>query len=821
MKARTPIVPMAFIPMTNVTAELYFTALPACWKNKLCDLYAACNPKYDPLYPIGLNSLQKNLEAWLGNVVAMSVVKRDSDDSRWLISLCPPDTGRICAIIKTWIAAEYITEKQEEPVKALAKKLISEIDPALLQAGVTSERTRLLTDDGQAVSDFSFRAFSLMTENQLVGKDISLFGETLHLCSANGEIVSIPLFYEKRGRKAAYSFVFRASVQTTPPERRCMLYIHTSIRRFIYATSGGKLFLPDNINAHIRTTADSFRILPISGDYKNNLVFWNNKDLRFYDLFEAQKLPEAEAVLRSPTNFYGENGGIQVLCPQALDTKCAEKFIVGSGVSMKDKHELFAELSSLLSSFALPAGQPEILPPLKHYKSSREQPDIVSRRERLRECTERSEIDFEIYSNSGSEKLTELLENQIREYFGEDDQYSGTIAISVRNAYLGAFGDAMEKNSSECIKQRISEIEGKLDKADRLTATFVVLPWDKDKKSDSKGDPKTAIRAGFAKTGRITQFITPEGKNPEHRAESAFVDMLRQLGYTERCSNRLTASLDLDVVGMYLLSDLMPICGIGKYDRARLLPVYVTYNPISGKVYVDCDALDRQHLLYHEALLEFSALSQLPDFTKRCNNSLQNSVKQKLLGYSNLYRNKPALFLVKADGKSRSLWNGITDKAISGYGGESCFPDKIDIGTKNSPYMLENRGGLRIVRIRTAENREVPDYFTEYDAKGNCRSASGLFRHGKIYWGLDMKEHNKEYWLSQMFNKIELPTQNFDEHSLMEFYPLMLNPGDDPEEWVRAAYILREAMPEYSISPVTLPAPLHFAKLMKEYMLVK
>lgn len=819
MKTRTPIIPMAFIPTTSVTAELYFTALPTGWKNKLCDLYAACNPKYNPMFPIGLNSLKKNLEAWLGNVVAMSLVKRDSDDSRWLISLCTPDTDRICAILKTWIAAEYITDKQDDTIKALAKQLISEIEPAMLEAGVTCERTRLFTDDGQAVSDFSFRAFSLMAENLLVGKDISLCGETLHLCSANGEIVSSPLFYEKKSRKAAYSFVFRVSVQTTPPERRCMLYIHTSIRRFIYATSCKRLYLPDNINAHIRTTADSFRILPISGDYKNNLVFWNQQDLRFYDLFETQKLPEAEAVLRSPFEYYGENGNIQVLCPQALDTKCADKFIIGSGVPMKDKHELFTELSSLLSSFASPAGQPKILPSLKHYNSSGKQPDFLSRRERMRKCTERSEVVFEIYSNSGSEKLTELLEKQIREYFGEDNQYSGSVSITVTKAYLGALGNAMEKNSSEFIKRRISETESKLGKAERLTAAFVILPG-KDRFTE-ENDPKDAIRAGFAKAGRLTQFITPEGNHAEHRVKAAFMDMLRQLGYTEQCIKKVTASIDIDVVGMYLLSDLMPVFGTGKYDRARLLPVYVTYNAVSGKVYVDCDALERRHLLYHEALLEFSALSQLPDFTERCKNSLQNSVKQKLLGYSNLYRSKPALFIVKADGKSRSLWNGITDKAISGYDGENCFPTKIDIGSKNSPYMLENRGGIRIVRIRTAENREVPDYFTEYDKNGNCRSASGLFRHGGIYWGLDTRGFNKEYSGSQLHSRIESPETNFDEHSLLEIYPLMLNPGDDPEEWVRAAYILREAMPEYSISPVTLPAPLHFAKLMEQYLLVK
>ena len=60
METRTPIVPMAFIPTTNVTAELYFTALPTGWKNKLCDLYAACNSKYNPMFPIGLKATPHN-----------------------------------------------------------------------------------------------------------------------------------------------------------------------------------------------------------------------------------------------------------------------------------------------------------------------------------------------------------------------------------------------------------------------------------------------------------------------------------------------------------------------------------------------------------------------------------------------------------------------------------------------------------------------------------------------------------------------------------------------------------------------------------------
>lgn len=818
MKTRTPIIPIAFIPKTNVTAELFYTALPREWKDKLCELYSACNKNYDPKFPIGLNPLKRNLESWLGGVVAMTKVYKESDDSKWLISLCNPDVSRICEILKTWIAAEFITDKTTAEVKELARLLIDEIEPDVLSKGITSSITRLFNDDGTAASDFSYDAFSLIAQNQLIGKDIKLFNETLHLCSANGEVISSPLFYKNGGNKTmAYSFVFRLSVQTTPPDRRCMLYIHTSIRRFIYETKGEKLYLPDNINALIRTTPNSFRVVPISGDYKRNAIFWNERALRFYNLFELNNLPEAESVLRSPTEYYGEKGNVQILCPQALATKCASDFIIGSGVSMKDKHELFRELSALLSRYAEPSAQPEILPALNHYSCSAS--DQCSHRRRLFECTECTNFHFEIYAHSGSEKLVEHLKNMIQEYFGTDKNSSEDVSIDIRTAALGSLGNALNGEETEFIRQRIAETAQELGKAEKITAAFVVLPGKERYKE--KRDPKNAIRAGFAKTGRLTQFITPDNMNVKYRAKSAFMDMLRQLGYTEQCKESLLPLLDVDFVGMYILSELMPICGNSKYDRARMLPVYVTFNPVSGKVYVDCDALDRRHLLYHEALLEFSAFSQSPEFTERCKNVLNGTIKQKLLGYSNLYRSKPAIFIVKADGKSRSLWNGISDKAIGEYDGSAYYPPKMDIGSKNSPYPLENRGELRIVRIRTAENREVPDCFTEYGSAEKCRSASGLFRYEKVYWGLDIRKNNKEYRQSQEYSRTESPEMNFDEHNLLELYPVMLKTSDNPEDWVRKVYITREAMPEYSENPVMLPAPLHFAKLMEEYLLTK
>ena len=164
---------MAFIPRTNVTAELFYTALPREWKDKLFELYSACNNNYNPMYPIGLSSLRKNLESWLGNVVEMTNVRKDSDDSRWLISLCKPDTGRICEIMKIWVASEYITDKTTDEVKELARMLIGEINSDVLSKGISSYKTRLFNDDGTAAGNFSFSAFSLIAKNRSLWNGIA------------------------------------------------------------------------------------------------------------------------------------------------------------------------------------------------------------------------------------------------------------------------------------------------------------------------------------------------------------------------------------------------------------------------------------------------------------------------------------------------------------------------------------------------------------------------------------------------------------------------------------------------------------------------
>lgn len=378
----------------------------------------------------------------------------------------------------------------------------------------------------------------------------------------------------------------------------------------------------------------------------------------------------------------------------------------------------------------------------------------------------------------------------------------------------------------------INKVSDHIPKATELTGSIIILP-DKDNYSTA-GDPKNALRAGFVDTNRLTQFITPYSEDEketakEHRIDAAIMDLLRQFGYTKEVSAQRAEKNKIystDVIGIHLFKQLEPLYGRGSKDRARFLPVYITYNFANGQVFADCDLFENRHIPYGEALILLSKLSRSADFVKKCNDALRNGIKNKMLGYKNLYRNKDALILVHATGDTRTIWPGISDKCISEYDYISDYcPKEIDIGTNKVKHLTNFTGtGVRVMRLRLNRGSgEVPDYFTKLknELDGVFASAQGIFPYNKIYWVVEGRPNDSEYKSSYIKSRSDDPKQSFNERGLVEIYPMQIQSDDKVEEWVRYTNLLREPMPEYKGNALKLPAPLQFAKLMEEYLLIK
>ena len=444
-------------------------------------------------------------------------------------------------------------------------------------------------------------------------------------------------------------------------------------------------------------------------------------------------------------------------------------------------------------------------------------------RERLKASSGLDALTIEIYGHETDNDLKQQIIAEIEKHLGTETD-SSLFPIQILNKELGALGDMMHDNSYEEHSARIKEISSSIPKSDTITGAIIIL----ENSSELEGDPKHALRAGFADINRVTQFITPakdDEKDTENRVHGAVMDLLRQFGYTEFTENKFmqkNPAFDADAIGMTVLHQLRPLWAKTERDTARFLPVYVTCLIRSGQIYVDCDLLEKRHMSYPEALLTFSKLSREPDFVKKCIDATRGGFRSKLIGLQSLYRDNPALLMVRSDGVTRQLWHGLTDKMIADYPLSSPYvPEQIEIGTKqfsDKRSFLDSE--VRIIRIRdTLSTHEVPDYFTPQNDEGNCISASGIYRYEDVFWGLESRPNNKEYRGSYQKSRFLSSSQNFDECSLVEYYPLQLQREDNAEDWVAYANFLREVMPETNRS-VHLPAPLHFAGLMKEYLLL-
>ncbi|MBR2086644.1 MAG: DUF3893 domain-containing protein, partial [Oscillospiraceae bacterium] len=591
-----------------------------------------------------------------------------------------------------------------------------------------------------------------------------------------------------------------------------------STKRFVSETWSDSIYLSEDIHAYVSTGAKKYRCMTL----KKHPHVWDKAEQNCYHLYHVHSLPDANEVLAHPEAYLSEQAEPQILLPYKFGMNFANMRI-GTGFSIKNKKELFEQIGVLMCDFAEPV---EYANPISQAKTvhMNDKNEPAFHRERLKSCTGMTGLHIEIYGHASDKALQNRIIADIETYLGTEEK---SFPIWITCKELGALGDMMPDNTYQSHYERIQHVCQSISKAETITGAIVILP----NTSGQEGDPKYALRAGFADSNRLTQFITPDlsAENEEAPSESrihgAVMDLLRQFGYTEFSEKRQmlhNPAFEADTIGMYIMHQLKPLWAKTSRDIARFLPVYVTYQVRTGQLFVDCDLLKKRHMSYPEALLTLSVLSRNTDFVQKCKEAAYGGFRTKLLGLQSLYRNKPVMLLVQANGITRPLWNGLTDKQIGEYQFQAPYiPEKIAIGSKNYPdqkSFLDPE--IRILRSReNLSTHEVPEYYTELNKDGNCIASSGIYRFRNVFWGLESRPKNKEYLQSYKKSRFTSTTLSFDECGLVEYYPLQLQQEDDAEQWVACANYLREVMPETSRS-VRLPAPLHFASLMEEYLLL-
>lgn len=394
--------------------------------------------------------------------------------------------------------------------------------------------------------------------------------------------------------------------------------------------------------------------------------------------------------------------------------------------------------------------------------------------------------------------------------------------VEIDNIPANDLLNRMENTGDSQAKIRWRKVAAALPEATDPAACIVVLPGAesyKPKGKDDGGDPKRALRIAFAKTGRLTQFIEPEDSkdSPEIRARVAVRDLMRQLGFVpEPARNSRGIDISIPAIGLKVYNS-----GNGK-ARASF-PYCVRQDMRSGVVTVYCPLLPDGSLPYWRALIEFARLSGSEGFPDSCKRANGMALKRMLHGIVHAGCDRPELLLVNSYVRirQRDWWPGISDSGLESgplsYG-PTGYEEPLDLaGSK-----------LRILRIRSGLNGEVPDWFTDEVAAGgaddgtvpNRRDKQGLFKMDGYFLALAPRPGDAQYKWSARGSKYDSPTAAFCEKTINEY--CLLSPGGEAEALasVKYAEALRGCMVQLYKNDmrVNLPAPLHLAEQVEEYI---
>ena len=783
------IYPLAFMLAPGQSCNLYYLGFPEHWKEALLDIARKNNPRFKDEYGLPTNALKKLVESWMEGVIALAPLKKGSIDDRWLTSCSPyseKDIQALCELIKVW-------------VKGIC-----------------------LTFENGTVSEEAYQAVPLLAINHLLGKEIILRGQTLRICYATkNQLISRPL--SDPNSQHQYSFVFDFSVQTTPPQRKALLLCQMSIRRWVPDASKKDRvpILKEKINAHIKVGKDKYCQVQIAYSDTAKKVDWKEQDKECYNIWGYAPLPSAEDVMMDPPEY-----AAHILLPYKNGMWGMKESKIGTGVSVVDKASLHQSIFGLLRDCDMVWEQPEATrlslrgQNFSCFQHPQEYTDAEEFRKWVKKCAETDKINFEIYglwNDPVQQELLHQIQDKITKDFGPNTPVS-CLQIHCICKDVGTLTDAMPDDRIETKIRYCDEFVDTIGKPDAVTACIFVLPGEK---KYSKGDPKQVLRNAFARTGRVVQFITPEGNEEYSKVQNAVYDLYRQLGIVTLLNpaKKLPPLANIPCIGMYLCTQIH-----GRRKKARFLPLYVTVNIPEGKTRVYCDVFSKRGVSYREACLEMAKLFWDSNLEQRCVEASRVPAKQKMIELKNHFYSTEdgVLLVVQSDGTTRAVWSGISDKEIGGYDViEPYCPTEINVGMPKNPYKISLLdSGVRIIRIRS--NQEVPDYYTELSEKSTeerlqLAASSGIFQYGDVYWGIHAKPNDSQYTRSFKASRIDHPKQRFAEKDMIELYPLQLQPGDKAENWVFYINALRHIPIQYNQSLV-LPLPLHLAEGLEEYL---
>jgi hypothetical protein len=860
------IYPMMIELNETIKSDIYYISLPKNIKEKWIELEK--NSSNKKLYNLPTITLKNILSSYLEGIIEMNVVSEYSDDTKWLVCFKEIDIDILKKCFSTWIDEFYMNGKIEqkskrkngsdEKVKELAEELEQMIKECDFQINI--EKEAILFENGVAVEKNAFRLFPMKIIDSLIGKNISIQGKSAKLLYSNkNEIVTDTKVFE--AEDDYYSFVIKLSVQTLPPDNKAYLNVDVSVRRWICRNENeeGTNYIGNNKNCYIRIRDDRMQCIKTQYSSEKKMNVWDDIDLRCFKECQAKgDIPNFVEVLKNPIKY---NKGKQkdVLIPFQEGLRDI-KTNVDNGITFEDRNYFFKFIKEIVREYYYIESNIEAINISKpvsksnnDFYESKESININSEyfTEQLKKAVGGEKVSIEIFATG---ELRETLIEYLKNYLG--DAYNELATLCDYTEIFDELEILGPKKNIAGFESRIEEISEELENTNKPTISFISihdakyyskLKLNQEGKAKSDVDPKNAIRAGFAKTGRLTQFITfEEFEKQEENIESANEKYkkrkeksvengtkINKQNKTDNVNKALTGAIldgfrQLGVLFDYEANKKMNdktiygvhVCNYKTtlYGSIKPFPIIIKYDVSKSNIMAYCELVDKIEIPYWRAILGISKLSLEKD-TEEVSRSISSTTINRRLDRIISKSDKNTVIIVEANGTVRKFLKGISNSKIQEVEKNEYNQIKKLLITDGKYLDLENEN-VSLIRIRC--NEEVPSYLVDEKDDKTYLNTSGLFKYAKVYYSIDAKSLGEKRTYDKEESKA-LTGKRYSHRNMVEIYPMYISRDNKTHEKnekiaVGIVHLLRGTSIQFTSQMTVLPLPLHLASKMEEYI---
>lgn len=731
--------------------------------------------------------------------------------SSWLISLQPIPTSFLIPLCYSWLSHLAEQEKKTLPPIILEEELVWE----------ENRLSSILNDKNKFSVIPSWMAYRFSQQPKLftdqTGKELELqFSQVFF--GSYAECMSQPI--ERESGYYSYSVQFRLKNRGGHPNR-LLLHVSLSVRRFITKPFNTQ-YVKGRINSSVLVSlAHPFmRQFGMSRKAYAQLSFcrkhnsspytgWTDGlDDLFWDVLFGRPF-SSEELLEDPQRYW-RNGDLEALVIH--NNTIFGSHSIGPGASKGEHNGLYnlvrAEFADLVQ-----------VQPLSHVQDS-----LSRRRTRndpklplLHSPSYNSNLVLEVW---GPSELFHHVQKVLQKIAAEGTETDSIYLLNTdRNVHLhlihqsdDSFSQSLDTDihGFAAFDERAQEIANSLDATNRPILSIIEILEKEFWTKKPEQDPKDAIREGFRRSGRITQFINPIkppkqtrfGKEVEgsaeqeyaYRVERALMDLLADSGMLNMAVwNKLSHTRTL--YGF----DVLKVTQLGMGYRREVSNWYPLMTKLhEGDIYAKGMGNDRW-LPLREAILQCKSLTSVK-YNKEAPQAVKQWLQQALM-QEIMNGERPILFI---DADLRNSW----------FKGVLTNPH---VGVDRNPELASWVPGdsrLNIIRVNTTEDvpryRFYPEEFNESFYKGVFYDEDG------IYYSIGEKPLAMRK-VSRLRNKYDDPRVTFSQPRAIELIPMGYSDTQDRHESVWIAHHLRELAVSFDLTTV-LPYPLKIMKSIHKYL---